>query len=468
MQTITVQDTTPPTIIAPTNLVLECPANTSTNVTGVATAHDGCSAVTITYSDVVSNSCGGTKTISRTWTATDGCGNSASALQTITVRDTTPPTVTAPPNLVLQCPANTATNATGVATTQDGCSAVTLAYSDSVSNTCGGANIISRTWTATDACGNSASAVQTITVQDTTPPTLTVGANRSVVDGQSWSFDQPTAVDNCSTATITVLSTVTNFMASNMFVTRTWVATDACGNSSTAAQTIIVHLTAPSILFAPRSQTVAIGGSTMLGVTAGGSKPFTYQWQFNGSNIPGATSRSLMLNGLQFTNAGSYSVVVANSVGTATSPAAVVNVNPMLAIQTWVPPTTSVIGPGSPGILVLTWAGSFVLQSAPSATGPYTDVLGAASPYSVNPALAPRMYFRLRPAQFSLAMTGVQNNQATLAVAGSPGINFVIQASTDLKSWGNLTTNSAPGTFIDTKAGQYPARYYRVMLVPTK
>src|SRR5204863_4146181 len=106
LQTIIVRDTTPPSITAPGNLTLECPAITTTNATGVATASDGCGSVTIIYSDVVSNSCAGNKVISRTWTATDQCGNSASALQTITVRDTTKPSLVIPTNVVMECPAN--------------------------------------------------------------------------------------------------------------------------------------------------------------------------------------------------------------------------------------------------------------------------------------------------------------------------------------------------------------------------
>src|SRR5205807_1693757 len=120
---------------------LECPADTSTNATGAATAQDGCGSVAVSYSDVASNSCGGTKVISRTWTATDGCGNIASALQTITVRDTTPPSITAPQDLVLECPADTTTNSTGVALAQDGCGLVTLSYSDAVTNSCGSTKV---------------------------------------------------------------------------------------------------------------------------------------------------------------------------------------------------------------------------------------------------------------------------------------------------------------------------------------
>src|SRR5947199_372382 len=172
VQTITVRDITPPTITCPPNVTLECPADTRTNFTGVATAKDGCGSVTISYTDVVSNSCAGTKVILRTWTATDACGNRNSCVQTITVRDTTPPTISCPPNLVLECPANTSTNVTGVATAQDGCGLVTVSYSDSVSNSCGGTKLIARIWTATDQCGNKNSCIQTITVRDTIPPTI--------------------------------------------------------------------------------------------------------------------------------------------------------------------------------------------------------------------------------------------------------------------------------------------------------
>src|SRR5262249_39786046 len=141
------------------------------------TCQDICSTSTVTYSDVVSNSCGGAKITFRVWTATDQCGNSSSATQTITVRDTAPPTITAPPNLVLECPADTSPKGTGTAIGQDGCGSVTIRYSDVVSNGCGNTKVITRTWTASDGCGNSASALQTITLRDTTPPAFKLPAN---------------------------------------------------------------------------------------------------------------------------------------------------------------------------------------------------------------------------------------------------------------------------------------------------
>src|SRR5262249_10510162 len=160
VQTITVVDTTKPTITCPPNLDLECPAVTTTNATGMATATDGCGSLTITYSDLVTHNCSGTKVIARTWTATDACSNASSRVQTITVRHTIKPTLICPTNIVLECPADTRTNVTGTATATDGCSAVTVTYSDQVQTNCGATKVIARTWTASDQCGNSTSCVQ--------------------------------------------------------------------------------------------------------------------------------------------------------------------------------------------------------------------------------------------------------------------------------------------------------------------
>src|SRR5207247_6155019 len=142
-------------------MVLECPANdTSTNVTGAAVAPDACGgSVKVYYSDVVSNGCGGTKVLFRTWTAIDEAGNSTNLVQTITVSNR--PSITCPPDLVLECPADTNTNATGVASAQDACRQVTITYADAVTTGCGASEVIDRTWKATDGCGNTVSCRQT-------------------------------------------------------------------------------------------------------------------------------------------------------------------------------------------------------------------------------------------------------------------------------------------------------------------
>lgn len=91
--TVRIVDETPPAITCPDDATLECPSNTDPSETGVATAIDNCSTPTIGHEDAVEPGCGGTVTITRTWTATDAAGNAASCAQTVRTIDTTPPAV---------------------------------------------------------------------------------------------------------------------------------------------------------------------------------------------------------------------------------------------------------------------------------------------------------------------------------------------------------------------------------------
>jgi O-glycosyl hydrolase len=76
----------------------------------------------------------------------------------------------------------------------------------------------------------------------------------------------------------------------------------------------------------PRSQTVAVGSNALFAVTAGGTAPLGYQWQFNNTAIPSATNTSLTLANVQSTQAGNYTVIVTNSTAAATSAVAVLTV----------------------------------------------------------------------------------------------------------------------------------------------
>ena len=84
---------------------------------------------------------------------------------------------------------------------------------------------------------------------------------------------------------------------------------------------------APAITTQPLSVTVTAGGSATFSVVATGTG-VAYQWRFNGTAITGATSASYTLSNVAATHAGTYTVVVSNSVGSITSTAATLTVNP--------------------------------------------------------------------------------------------------------------------------------------------
>src|SRR5690606_9900227 len=104
----------------------------------------------------------------------DECGNSATVRQVVTVQDRTAPvfTILPPANITVNCHE---VPAAPVLTATDNCSGnnVTVAYSfrkQILSATCINNYRLTRTWTATDECGNQAVATQIVTVIDTTGP----------------------------------------------------------------------------------------------------------------------------------------------------------------------------------------------------------------------------------------------------------------------------------------------------------
>ncbi len=76
---------------------------------------------------------------------------------------------------------------------------------------------------------------------------------------------------------------------------------------------------APAISRQPVNTSVLAGSSATFTVGATGQLPLAYQWRKDGTAIAGATSPSLVLSGVQAANAGAYSVVITNSLGTVTS-----------------------------------------------------------------------------------------------------------------------------------------------------
>ena len=127
-----------------------------------------------------------------------------------------------------------------------------------------------------------------------------------------WWFNGTNAV-GADTNVLTIPSAGTNSAGGYSVV-----LTNAAGavTSSVAQLTVLVP---PSIVMQPTDQTSPMGGSASFATAAAGSAPLTYQWSFNGTAIPGATSNVLALASIQPNQAGSYTLVVNNSAGSAAS-----------------------------------------------------------------------------------------------------------------------------------------------------
>jgi hypothetical protein len=78
----------------------------------------------------------------------------------------------------------------------------------------------------------------------------------------------------------------------------------------------------------PWTQTIFSGMNVEFTVAALGRPPFSYQWQLNGTNIPGATNSVLQLTSAHMNSAGNYRCIVTNTIGSITSLPATLNVLP--------------------------------------------------------------------------------------------------------------------------------------------
>jgi len=265
-QAITVYDATLPVFTSvPVNVSVQC---NSIPTVGAPSASDGCGgSVTITYNGQTTEAgaCPDSYTITRQWTATDACGNTKTATQRITVTDTQLPNfVSTPANVTVQCDA-IPTPATPTAT--DNCdTAVAVTYNGQTqtNGACANAYTLTRRWTATDNCGNTRSVSQRIIVQDNGKPVLSVPANQSISCSESVPpVGTPTATDGCGgSVTIAYLgqTTVSGNCTGNYQIRRTWRATDVCGNSTAATQTIQVSdNNAPVFTSVPGPLTIECG-----------------------------------------------------------------------------------------------------------------------------------------------------------------------------------------------------------------
>lgn len=247
-------DETAPTIVGPSDIILECDA-TIPDAPDV-TVTDNCD--TNPAIDLIESTepgaCEDAYTFIRTWTATDACGNEAMFTQNITINDLSNPTFdNTPEDTTIECDA--VPEAASV-TASDNCDDdVEVTFSEQVTNgVCTDNFTLTRTWIATDNCGNASTHTQVITVQDTTDPVIvgTPASTSAECDAVPAAPDagDVTATDNCDNdVEITFLETIATGACDESYtIARSWTAIDNCGNSAIVVQNISIGDNTPPVL----------------------------------------------------------------------------------------------------------------------------------------------------------------------------------------------------------------------------
>ena len=235
-QLVTVSDTTAPLNTAPADITTTTDAN-SCVATGIAlglpTSSDNCTVATVT-NDAPASFPTGTTTI--TWTVVDTAGNQTLSYQRVTVTDTTPPVIVAPPDLV----SDSCAIILGTPTISDNCN-VTFS-NDAPSSFSTGVTVI--TWTASDSFGNTVTATQLVSFSDTTTPTILLQDETITINADTGScFASGVDLGSVITNDDCGISSITNNAPLQFPIGTTQVihtVTDIFGNSNSSMQNVTV------------------------------------------------------------------------------------------------------------------------------------------------------------------------------------------------------------------------------------
>jgi hypothetical protein len=177
------------------------------------------------------------------------------------------------------------------------------------------------------------------------------------------------------------------------------------GGSITSTVAVLSVDAPPTITAQPQSQTVVVGTNAAFAVSATGAAPLSYLWRRAGLAVPGITNAVLLFSGVQQTNAGNYSVIVSNPIGSVTSVVA----------------TLTVTNGGSSSLFKM------------------------------------------------LTVHLLPDGQVQLSVSGNSGERYSLECSTNLLDWallGDTTNTNGLAQFIDSGNTNVSRRFYRARLLP--
>ena len=201
-----------------------------------------------------------------------------------------------------------------------------------------------------DATGSVTTSNAVLTVNDSLfiasqPQSQTVGAGSNVTFNVSvygappfvfqWYF-KGAPLGSPATGTNFSSCTLTN-VGANQAGNYSVEVVNGYGSLMSSNAVLTVQVFPPVMGLQPSSQSVMVGSSASFNASVSGTPPFHYQWRFNGTSLLNATNAAYVIQAVGATNTGSYSVVVTNLAGSATSSNALLTVivPPTLALQLW-------------------------------------------------------------------------------------------------------------------------------------
>jgi alpha-tubulin suppressor-like RCC1 family protein len=194
---------------------------------------------------------------------------------------------------------------------------------------------------------------QSLTVTQGNDATFSVTASGTPLLAYQWRFNGTNDIAG-ATGSIYTRSAAQAADAGrySVVITNTYGAT----NSLDAILTVLVPA---GVSASPTDVTSGLGLNPAFSVTAVGTPPLGYQWQFNGTNLTGATASSLTVSNAQTTNIGAYTVVVSNLYGTDISESAFLTLqDPFIASQ----PQNQFVSPGATATFMVSAAGTLPLS----------------------------------------------------------------------------------------------------------
>jgi hypothetical protein len=284
-------------------------------------------------------------------------------------------------------------------------------------------------------------------------------------------------------------ATATNYTLSSAQATNAGsysvVVTNVLGSITSSVAMLTVTLP-PTVTNPPQSLTVNQGGAAPFSVGVSGTAPFGYQWLFNGGVISAATASGYTVASAQATDAGSYSVVITNVLGSVTSAVATLTVIVPPAItnqpvsRTVLQGTCATFTVAASGTTPLSYQWQWNSTAYPPNTSSSSFTACNAGSYSVTVSnqagvvvsdTVTLSFTNPPPAQSghfdSLSFLG--DGSLQLNMSGAPNTNYVLEFTSDWVSWNPLTNLSSPAglfQFDDTSAVTNAERFYRLRVGP--